>query len=74
MSDEDPPANDGPRAQEARLQILKQEHADLDHAILMLERTWASDQLSVARMQKRKLALKDQITELEDQLTPDIIA
>jgi hypothetical protein len=74
MSDDEPPANDGPGATESRLQILRQEHADLDHAIELLEQTWGADQLSVARMKKRKLSLKDQIIRLEDQLTPDIIA
>ena len=33
-----------------------------------------SDQLLIRRLKKRKLALKDQITVLEDQLLPDIIA
>jgi hypothetical protein len=34
----------------------------------------AGDQLQIQRLKKRKLALKDRITFLEDQLTPDIIA
>ena len=32
------------------------------------------DQLQIARLKKQKLALRDQITRLEDRLTPDIIA
>ena len=32
------------------------------------------DQLQIKRLKKRKLALKDQITAVEDQLLPDIIA
>ncbi len=59
---------------EAQLARLKQEHRDLDMAIDALESMVAGDQLQVQRLKKRKLALKDQIIRLEDQLTPDIIA
>ena len=34
----------------------------------------AGDQLQIQRLKKRKLVLKDRISYLEDQLTPDIIA
>jgi hypothetical protein len=59
---------------EAELARLKQEHRDLDTAIDALEGMVAGDQLQIQRLKKRKLALKDQIMRLEDQLTPDIIA
>jgi hypothetical protein len=59
---------------EAELARLKQEHRDLDMAIDALESMIAGDQLQVQRLKKRKLSLKDQIIQLEDQLTPDIIA
>jgi hypothetical protein len=59
---------------EAELARLKQEHRDLDMAIDALESMIAGDQLQVQRLKKRKLALKDQIIQLEDQITPDIIA
>ena len=59
---------------ELQLARLKQEHRDLDTAIEALERMVAGDQLQIQRLKKRKLALKDRITFLEDQLTPDIIA
>jgi hypothetical protein len=59
---------------EAELARLKQEHRDLDMAIDALESMIAGDQLQVQRLKKRKLVLKDQIIQLEDQLTPDIIA
>lgn len=59
---------------EAELGRLKQEHRDLDMAIDALEGIVAGDQLQIQRLKKRKLALKDQIIRLEDQLTPDIIA
>ena len=59
---------------EAELARLKQEHRDLDMAIDALESMVAGDQLQVQRLKKRKLALKDRIGYLEDQITPDIIA
>ncbi len=57
-----------------RLAALRLEHADLDAAIRALEVAPGGDQLRVARLKKRKLALRDQVAELEDQLTPDLIA
>jgi hypothetical protein len=59
------------RAQLARLQ---QEHRDLDAAIEALQVAPGSDVLQVQRLKKRKLHLRDRITFIEDQLTPDIIA
>lgn len=53
---------------------LRAEHRGLDDEIAALEEKGASDQLLLRRLKKRKLALKDQITKLEDQLLPDIIA
>lgn len=58
----------------AKLAILKQEHRDLDDAIRALEGSSVHDQLQVKRLKKKKLGLKDQIQEIEDRLTPDIIA
>jgi hypothetical protein len=57
-----------------RLTALRIEHRDLDAAIDALTRSGGPDQLQVARLKKRKLALKDQIAIIEDYLTPDIIA
>jgi hypothetical protein len=62
------------RALEAELARLKEEHRDLDTAIEALERMSVGDRLQVQRLKKRKLFLKDRISFLEDQLTPDIIA
>lgn len=56
------------------LEVLRQEHGDLDTAIHALEDRAASDQLTISRLKKQKLALKDQIARIEDKLTPDIIA
>jgi hypothetical protein len=57
-----------------KLAQLKQEHRDLDEAIMALEATQDRDQLRLTRLKKRKLSLKDEIARLEDQLLPDIIA
>ena len=57
-----------------RLGVLRTEHRDLDAAIDALRLLGSGDQLQIARMKKRKLALKDEIAMLEDQLIPDIIA
>jgi len=58
----------------AQLARLRQEHRDLDAAIEALQASPASDILQVQRLKKRKLFLRDRITHIEDQLTPDIIA
>ncbi|HEY0115648.1 MAG TPA: DUF465 domain-containing protein [Allosphingosinicella sp.] len=59
---------------EARLIILRLEHRDLDSAIDALRSRTAPDQLQIARLKKRKLRLKDEISMLEDMAIPDIIA
>jgi hypothetical protein len=50
------------------------EHRDLDGQIVALEAVAAPDQLTVKRLKKRKLALRDRISAVEDMLLPDIIA
>lgn len=57
-----------------RLLALRQQHQDLDAAVAALEDKAQIDQLQIARLKKQKLVLKDQISKLEGQLTPDIIA
>jgi len=56
------------------LEVLRDEHRDLDHAIKALEDTQRADQLRLRRLKKQKLALKDRMSRIEDTLTPDIIA
>jgi hypothetical protein len=58
----------------AQLARLRQEHRDLDAAISALQDAPGSDVLQVQRLKKRKLFLRDRISHIEDQLTPDIIA
>jgi hypothetical protein len=57
-----------------QLARLRSEHRDLDAQIVAEEASAHSDQLLVKRLKKRKLALKDRIKAIEDQLLPDIIA
>lgn len=57
-----------------RLEALRVEHRDLDHAIAVLAQQSVPDQLQIARMKKRKLRLRDEINWCENQLIPDIIA
>ncbi len=67
MSDQDQAEN---RLDFAR---LKQDHLDFDAAINAMIET-GCDPLVIQRMKKKKLAIKDQLQKLEDQIIPDIIA
>jgi hypothetical protein len=58
----------------ATLARMEQEHRDLDAAIEALQNAPGSDILQIQRLKKRKLALRDRMQFIEDQLTPDIIA
>lgn len=61
-------------ATESKLEELRLEHRDLDDVIHRLQKLGAIEQLQMQRMKKRKLKLKDEISRLEDQLIPDILA
>lgn len=56
------------------LEVFRREHRDLDEAITALVERGTSDQLTIKRLKKQKLLLKDKISYIEDRLTPDIIA
>jgi len=58
----------------ARLAALRAEHRDLDDVIARLVDHAPYDQLQVQRLKRRKLSLRDQITQLEGMALPDIIA
>lgn len=73
MNDDDP-SEETDIAIERRLAVLREEHQDLSDAVMALEERPQPDMLQIARLKRRKLALKDEIVRLEDQLTPDIIA
>jgi hypothetical protein len=61
-------------ALKAKLAALKTEHRDLDDVIARLVERGPFDQLQMQRLKKRKLMLKDQISKIESELLPDIIA
>jgi len=54
--------------------LLKTEHRRLDEDIERMRFAGNCDQLELARMKKRKLQLRDEIEQLADRITPDIIA
>lgn len=56
------------------LTLLKAEHRRLDEEIEALREAGSLDQLGMARLKKRKLALKDEIAALADTVVPDILA
>ena len=58
----------------AKIDELKFRQRSLDSEVLALQEMGVTDQLKLARLKKEKLNLKDRIAELEDRLTPDIIA
>jgi hypothetical protein len=78
MNDEGDFGKDGEgeedEALRSRIAVLRQEHQDLDDAVRALSGGAVPDMIQIARLKKKKLALRDQITLLEDRLTPDIIA
>jgi hypothetical protein len=57
-----------------KLELLQREHRDLDAAIAALDAGGRADALTLRRLKKRKLMLKDEIQRITDELTPDIIA
>jgi hypothetical protein len=67
-------SEDERRAIREQIERLREEHRDLDAAIEALMRSGAADRLQLQRLKKRKLALRDRMKRLEDELTPDIIA
>jgi hypothetical protein len=52
---------------------LRQEHEDYDAAINAMIAT-GCEALRIQRMKKKKLVIKDKMSQLEDQIIPDIIA
>ncbi|WBU59391.1 YdcH family protein [Paracoccus albus] len=58
----------------AKLSVLRREHRELDEQIVALAEQPGTSSLVLQRLKRQKLALKDKISRLEDELTPDIIA
>ena len=67
-------ASDIDIALRVELEVFKRQHRDLDEAIAALNEKGTADQITLQRLKKQKLRLKDRIRLIEDRLTPDIIA
>ena len=74
MNDDEPYLSEEDKELRAQLSLLLQEHADLDASIEALALLPAPDQLMIARLKRKKLALRDDIMKLQDRILPDIIA
>jgi hypothetical protein len=74
MNDDEDLSEEAEAQLRGRLAELRQEHKDLDDSIRALEALPRPDMIQIARLKKKKLILRDQIEDLEDQITPDIIA
>ena len=59
---------------QSKLAVLRQQHRELDEAIQAMTSEGTLDQLLLTRMKKKKLMLRDQISQIEDDILPDIIA
>ena len=57
-----------------QIQELKKQHTDLDRSIYELVMQKIVDQFKVQDLKKRKLLIKEQISNLEISLNDDIIA
>ena len=57
-----------------RLEELRAEHDALNREVDAIAENGVVDQLKFARLKKEKLRIKDLISEVEDQITTDIIA
>ena len=57
-----------------KLKEYEQEHSDLDQILIQLQEKHTVDFLQIQRLKKRKLALKDKITQIKNELEPDSIA
>jgi hypothetical protein len=58
----------------ARLAELRQDHADFDAAVQAVSLSPLPDVLLIGRLKRKKLALKDEISRIEELLNPDILA
>lgn len=77
MSDDIKNANDEDLSQEEMLSLLetlKREHTRINREVDALHENGVMDMLKLKRMKKTKLSIKDQISYLENMLTPDILA
>ena len=57
-----------------KLKSYEQEHSDLDQILIQLQEKHTVDFLQIQRLKKRKLVLKDKITQIKNELEPNSIA
>ena len=68
--DDAPASPDNLHSPQRRLIELRMEHADLDSLIDQASERGAGDELTLRRLKKRRLLLRDQIAQLESRLEP----
>ncbi len=74
MPDETQTDGLSPDELQTMLKRLRTEHRAIDNELKAISETGVTDMLKMRRMKKVKLAMKDRISFLENQITPDIIA
>ena len=57
-----------------KLKVYEQEHSDLDQILIQLQEKHTVDFLQIQRLKKRKLVLKDKITQINNEIEPNSIA
>ena len=57
-----------------KLKEYEQEHSDLDQILIQLQEKHTVDFLQIQRLKKRKLVIKDKISNIQNELEPDSIA
>jgi len=65
---------DAQQALRRKLELLNEEHRELDSMIDAMLQESIVNQVAIQRCKKRKLLVRDQITRINVQLMPDIIA
>jgi len=57
-----------------QLEDLQRQHKQMDEQINLMSQAGAVDFLTIAKLKKEKLRLKDMISRIESMLIPDILA
>ena len=57
-----------------KLKEYEQEHSDLDQILIQLQEKHTVDFLQIQRLKKRKLVIKDKISQIKNELEPNSIA
>ena len=70
----EPPKMSRDEVLRVKLEMLVREHRDLDVAIAALDAEGRADVLTLRRLKKQELHLKDRMQQILDEITPDIIA